>query len=129
MLIEAKSFYSNEPVSEMVFCLFELQVQAHISHLQTTSFSEHKALEDLYNGLPELLDRFVETYQGQNGKIVEYAKTLEIKNNCSMIPCLKEEMLNMKKYRTSFKDGSLLQIIDDIVELLSSTLYKLQFLK
>ena len=42
---------------------------------------------------------------------------------------LKECLKSIEEFRLTLKDGYLQQICDDIIELLSSTLYKLKFLK
>ena len=42
---------------------FGLRSQIHLFHLQTTSYAEHKALEEFYTQLLELFDTLVETYQ------------------------------------------------------------------
>lgn len=44
-----------------------LQNQIRIFHWQTKSYSEHKALGSLYEGLDPLIDEFVEVYFGKNG--------------------------------------------------------------
>ena len=41
------------------------RTQAHIFHLQTQSYAQHKALQDYYDEIVELIDEYVETYQGK----------------------------------------------------------------
>jgi hypothetical protein len=48
--------------------LFQIRTQAHWLHLQTDSFSEHKALNEFYEGWLDLTDSFVEKYFGKYGK-------------------------------------------------------------
>ena len=48
------------------------RTQAHVFHLQTPSFAEHKALNDYYNGIVDLVDGFVESYQGKYGILNGY---------------------------------------------------------
>lgn len=43
--------------------------QIKIYHWQTKSFSEHKALDMAYENLGELIDEFVEVYQGIFGRV------------------------------------------------------------
>ena len=43
--------------------------QIKVYHWQTTSFSEHKALDMAYESLGELVDEFVEVYQGTFGRV------------------------------------------------------------
>jgi hypothetical protein len=43
--------------------------QIKVYHWQTTSFSEHKALDMAYEALEESIDDFVEVYQGTFGRV------------------------------------------------------------
>lgn len=43
--------------------------QIKIYHWQTKSFSEHKALDMAYESFEELIDEFIEVYQGTFGRI------------------------------------------------------------
>ena len=51
-------------MEKLISYLFHSQTQVHIFHLQTTSFAEHKALQDYYDGIDDLIDGLVESYQG-----------------------------------------------------------------
>jgi hypothetical protein len=42
--------------------------QIKVFHWQTSSFSEHKALDSTYDSLSELIDEFIETYMGIYGR-------------------------------------------------------------
>lgn len=117
------------PCSELCGLLFEVTTQAHISHLQTGSYAAHKAMNELYDGLPDLLDRFAEAYQGFYGKIVEHKTSMTVQNNIDFLSYLTKKHLEVEAMRMNFSKGSLLQIIDDICELMASTIYKLKFLK
>jgi DNA-binding ferritin-like protein len=44
--------------------LFSLRDRVHKAHLDTKSFSEHKMLDKLYNGISEITDRVLETLMG-----------------------------------------------------------------
>ena len=56
-------------IQEFVMCLLHSQTNAHILHLQSRSYAEHKALESYYEGIDDLIDSFVEAYQGKYGII------------------------------------------------------------
>ena len=53
---------------QMVDKLLGLQNQLRMLHWGTNSYSEHKALGKAYEGLDPLIDTFVETWMGVNGK-------------------------------------------------------------
>ena len=115
-------------VNEFVTLLFEIEVSTHIAHLQTTSFAVHSALDGLYKDIVEHRDSFIESYQGKYGIISGYSK-IDNQEGRDIIKYLSETSLKCEEFRLSLKEGYLQQIIDDIVELINSTLYKLKNLK
>lgn len=54
---------------------FEARDQIHLIHLNTTSYAEHKALDLFYKEWLELVDKFIETYQGKYGRIGGYMES------------------------------------------------------
>ena len=50
-----------------IFLQFPSQVKLY--HWQTTSYPRHKASDSLVSGIQELIDQFVETYQGKYQRI------------------------------------------------------------
>jgi hypothetical protein len=140
--ILTKGLYKNEVLSEqkkpktndfaeMVSLLLHSRTQAHILHLQTKSYPEHMALNAYYDGIGDLVDGLVESYQGQYG-IIENYKSYDIQNYKSTDDTIK--YLNgicekVNKLRDCCKDSYIQNQIDTICELVNSTLYKLKFLK
>lgn len=45
-------------------------MQIHVFHWLTTSFAQHKALGELYDGIHDLTDNFMEVYMGKYGRNV-----------------------------------------------------------
>lgn len=66
-------------MSRVIAQLIYLQMQVRIFHWQTKSYARHKALGKFYESFDDLLDNFVETYQGIFGRI-GFAQSLELKN-------------------------------------------------
>jgi hypothetical protein len=111
--------------------LLHSQTQVHVFHLQTDSYAEHKALQDYYEAIDGLMDSLIEAYQGMNGIVEEY-KSFPIKKygGKEMIISYFENLKKIIDSNRESADGSHLQnIIDEIVELIASTLYKIKFLK
>jgi len=52
---------------DIVSGILHSRTQIHIYHLQTKSFAVHKALNDYYDGVVDLFDGLVESYQGKHG--------------------------------------------------------------
>ena len=119
---------------DMIATLLHSQTQVHIFHWQTksqSSFSEHKALQEYYEGIDGLVDNIVESYQGKYEIITGYKtiKTVDYKSTEQVISYFKELDENIEKNRTSVKESYIQNQIDTVQELIYSTLYKLRFLK
>jgi hypothetical protein len=82
---------NNASFQEMVSILLHSQTQVHIFHLQTKSYSEHKALQNYYEGIDGLVDGVIESYQGKYDVLTGYKsiKTEEYKSNEQIIKYFK----------------------------------------
>ena len=116
----------DSSITTFLSSLFEVEVVAHIAHLQTKSYAQHMALNGLYSDIVDLRDRFIETYQGKYGIVKGYS--VNVKEGQDMIKYITDKMNLAEQTRLKVKDGWLQQIIDDIIELYTETLYKLKFL-
>jgi DUF1680 family protein len=110
--------------------LFLARDVAHSVHLNTRSFSKHKALNIFYERIVGAADDFAEAYQGRHGLIG--AITLQSAKKTNNITEFLEDSLKQIedcRYEVCDKsDSSLQQLIDNIVEIYLRTLYKLKFL-
>lgn len=107
--------------------LFHARQQAHFWHLETKSYAEHKALNEFYDKILELVDQLLETYLGK-GKKIDFGKIRMTFNSYS-----KERMIEYFKklaryiYRSKKSlgnvDGDLLNIMEEILGLINQTLY------
>ena len=64
-----------EPYALFIGTLMQSRNQAHIYHLQVEgpgSFAAHKALQDYYEEIVNLIDGLVESYQGRYGILRGY---------------------------------------------------------
>jgi DNA-binding ferritin-like protein len=66
-------------MSRIIAQLLYLQMQIRIFHWQTKSYARHQAFGKFYDAMDDLLDNFVETYQGQFGRVA-FNQTLDLKN-------------------------------------------------
>jgi hypothetical protein len=129
-ILEQKENKSGDFV-EMMSLLLHSQTQVHALHLQTKSYSEHKALQNYYEGIDGLVDGIIESYQGKYD-IIEGYKSYDIvnyKSTESTIKYLKDLDNKVQKLRGCCKDTFIQNQIDNVNELINSTLYKLRFLK
>ena len=121
----------NDDFCDMVCQLLHSQTQVHIFHLGTKSYSEHKALQNYYEGIDELVDGVIESYQGKYGLLTNYKsfKNQSYKNKNQVLKYF-TGLLNMIEEKRDCCDDSFIQNqIDTIQELAYSTMYKLKFLQ
>jgi DNA-binding ferritin-like protein len=121
---------NNEGFSEMISHLLHSQTQVHVFHLGTKSYAEHKALQGYYEGIDELTDGLVESYQGKNGLMSNY-KTFKMSSykNKKQVMSYFTQLLNIiEEKRDSVEDSYIQNQIDTVQELIYSTMYKLKFL-
>ena len=127
-MISLKDYKNSNNVKSLIQKMFESRQVAHNFHLQTKSYSQHVALNEFYDEILELTDKFVESYQGQYGIIsgyeqIEIALVSDIETYIE--DCAKMFILG----RDSLKDSHLKNIMDEIIALSYKTLYKLKNLK
>ncbi len=116
--------------ADFVGHLFLARDVTHSVHLNTRSYAKHKALGSFYDKVIDLADTFAEAYQGRHGLIGPI--TLQsAKKNGNVVEFLQESLaeIEVNRYKFCDEDDTAIQnIIDEIVALYLSTLYKLRFL-
>ncbi len=116
--------------ADFVGTLFLARDVAHSVHLNTRSFSKHMALQGFYEEVIDLADKFTEAYQGRHG-LVGPISLMSAKKTTNIIEFLEDSLADIEKMRYEVvekTDTPLQNIIDEIVGLYLSTLYKLKFL-
>jgi len=103
---------------------------AHSVHLNTRSYAKHKALRRFYNDIVDMADKFAEAYQGRHGLIgaIALQSTKKPGNILEFLQAQVEEIEAMRYKVVDKADSPLQNIIDEIVGLYLSTIYKLKFL-
>jgi hypothetical protein len=110
--------------------LFLARDVAHSVHLNTRSFSKHMALNTFYDEIVGLADSLAEAYQGRNG-LMGPITLQSAKKTTNILEFLENQLKELEDCRYEAFDKSdtpLQNIIDEIVGLYLSTLYKLKFL-
>ena len=120
----------KDPVMQFVQCLLHSVTNAHILHFQTPSFSEHMALGTFYEEIGELVDSFVEAFQGKYGLLTNYKAEYELPATEPVVylTYLKDEVETLRRMTGFPQDSELQNEVDNIANLINSTLYKLRFL-
>ncbi len=125
-MLKTESTDIKDPIVKLGSLLFEIEASTHIMHLQTRSFAKHAALNDVYQGIGGLRDRLLESYQGKESIIYGYNIKIDDSNLVDPIDYLNYCTVSIESYRAKLTTGYIQQIIDEILELLYSTLYKLK---
>ncbi len=118
-------------IAELIYRLFHARTAAHILHLQTRSFAAHKALNEFYDSIVDLADSIAEGYQGEHGLIDFTGKSRYVQESdaLKMISELKEWIEQNRYEAVEAEDTFLQNVIDEVVQLCSETIYKLKFLR
>ena len=116
--------------ADFVGTLFLARGVAHSVHLNTRSFAKHSALNEFYDEIVGLADKFAEAYQGRHG-LIGPISLMSAKKTSNIVEFLEDSMADIEKMRFDVcekTDTPLQNIIDEIVGLYLTTLYKLKFL-
>jgi len=116
--------------SDFVGILFLARDVTHSVHLNTRSYAKHKALQKFYENIIDLADSFAEAYQGRHG-LIGPISLMSAKKTSNVIEFLESQLAEIESVRYDVcekTDTSLQQLIDNIIELYLSILYKLRFL-
>ena len=116
--------------ADFVGILFLARDVTHSVHLNTRSYSKHKALQKFYENIIDLADSFAEAYQGRHG-LIGPISLMSAKKTSNVIEFLASQLAEIESARYDVcekSDTALQQLIDNVIELYLSTLYKLRFL-
>jgi DNA-binding ferritin-like protein len=116
--------------ADFVGLLFLARDVTHSVHLNTRSYAKHKALQEFYEGIVGLADDFAEAYQGRHG-LIGPISLQSAKKTSNVIEFLQDQLAEIESNRYKFcekEETAIQNIIDEIVALYLSTLYKLRFL-
>lgn len=100
-----------------------------VFHWQTKSYAEHSAFGRTYDTLEDLVDKFIETYQGKHGRIIAL-KSFDI-SICNYASCDPAELADQWiKYLESLTKAipectDLLNIRDEMISSLNTLKYLL----
>ena len=119
-------------IEKLIGTMFLSREVAHREHLKTNSYAKHEALGGFYDCVIGLADGLAEAYQGRNGVIDDIPILSNDRPNSDIIKTLEYHLAVIEKTRYKAieeKDTALHSLVDDIVNLYLSTLYKLRQLR
>ena len=116
-------------IQQFIGLLFASRDYAHKAHLNTDSFAAHMALGDFYDGIIDLADSLAETWMGRN--LTKVGEIPVINPPKGEPLAVMKRLLDVVQDTRDFcdNDSVLSNIVDEIEQLYSSTIYKLRFLK
>lgn len=113
-------------IKDLITKSFKTRNTAHANHWTTNSYAQHKALGNFYQDLIDVLDKYVEAYQGTFGQLEQVPDQVD-----DIIKTLREEMIWLNNNRSNLSKNipALENILDEMVALYMKTLYKLESLR
>jgi hypothetical protein len=123
---------ADEFVAKFISTLLASRDQAHVFHLQTRSYAVHKALNEYYDAVVNLIDEFVESYQGRYGILTGFKPATSFIETESSEDIVKyfvalNDFVDRSRERLP-NDGFIMNQVDELSQLINSTLYKLTYL-
>ena len=115
-------------MEKILAILFLSRDLAHIEHLRTKSYAQHKALQRFYEGVIDKADSLAELYQGRNG-LMKDIPLMDDESSDNIADTLESymKMIEDTRYKAVDKaDTPIQNEIDSVVGLYLSTLYKLR---
>ena len=115
--------------STFVSVLLHSGTNAHLLHWMTNSYAEHRALRKYYEAIPDLVDQFAEAYMGLYGQFKSFPDDyyLPTDDPVEYFEGIKYFVQDSREVLP--EDTELQNLIDEIAQLIDSTLFKLRFLK
>ena len=114
-------------IEELFGTLQQSVVSTWRKHLRTAKYSKHMALNDFYEDMPEKVDALIEAWMGVNGRKIKIYDNILQSKNMNTLTYLKELRKVVKQgYALMNGEAELEAKLDDIVELIDSTLYKVK---
>jgi len=113
---------------DVIKMLMQMVSQVKLFHWQTESFGHHKALDELYSGLSDLMDEFVEVCMGKHGR-PNYGgecvlKIFDLNNNLeAFLDEGIEFLISLDGMYDDKNDTDILNLRDEMMSLLNKTKY------
>lgn len=117
----------SDPVMDFVVCSLSAVTDTHVMHWTTTKYSAHQALGEFYDGLSDLIDSWAEAFMGKAGVLTQFPTQCSITDGDAIV-YLRGYLVKVETYRRMAgfpQDTALQNIVDEIVALTQTTLYKL----
>lgn len=123
-LAQEKMKNCGPDIAKAIGIMFMSRTLSHMSHLQTKSYAEHKALNKFYDEIVDLVDDLAEAAQGQYG-ILDVPFINMSGNIKDPIGMLQGHLKQLEATMSMVDEDYLMSIFQEVQRLYRSTLYKL----
>ena len=112
-------------IEELFGTLQQSMVETWRSHLKTSKYSEHIALDEYYSAIVDKVDALIENWMGTHEKVEEYVNLLQDEEyeSIAYLEALRDIVVEGRELMDS---SELESWVDDILSLIDRTLYKLK---
>jgi hypothetical protein len=125
-----EAIMDNQLIGTFVSTLLHSATLTHLMHFKTLSYSEHVALAGYYDEIPDLVDGLVESIQGAYEVIIEPYPSMFGTGDAEPLAYMISLRDYVRDYRGEMPQNNEIQNeIDNVANLLNTTVYKLKFLK
>lgn len=109
----------------LVAILMHSRDQAHVYHLLTKSYAQHKALQKYYEKITDLLDDYAEAYMGKYGRFRAFSVNSRLNKDPRKADLFfRKLMMRIRGLKTP-TNSELRNILDEIKGLIRRTQYML----
>ena len=123
-LAQEKMKNCGPDIAKAIGIMFMSRTLSHMSHLQTKSYAEHKALNKFYDEIVDLVDDLAEAAQGQYG-ILDVPFINMSGNIKDPVGMLQGHLRQLEAAMSMVDEDYLMSIFQEVQKLYRSTLYKL----
>lgn len=130
MRFAIKEQEGNDPLMAFTMHLLHAATNAHILHWTRRgagAYAAHQALGSFYEEMPDLLDSFIEAFQGKYGLLHDFVADYKLPpdNPVEYLKSLQTEVATLRRAPGFPQDSELQNEVDTIANLINTTLYKL----
>lgn len=116
-------------MEEIIGLLFLDRNLTHLEHLKTKSFAQHMALNTFYDEVIDLADKLAEAYQGAEGIMQDIPLMSNVPNEPIDMTLYSHMQMIEAMRKSACKITAIQNIIDEVISLYLSTIYKLRNLQ
>jgi len=124
----------DKATSDLVVEMMNAGTKLHITHLLVTgvgSYAAHKALNEIYDALPDHADTIAEAYQGASEKLLSYGEVSlpTIKTKDEAVAYLRSLYGKVNNLQSMMPYSEIVNELDNVKSSINSAKYKLIFLQ